>query len=106
MTPGSYRILGTTGKSKERTPDKVKRGRPIMKKKRRLRKDIIHRLSYTEQDMKEAVRLVQEDGLTILMAAGFTNVNLFNLHQAYYPTKISLTLKMNVCVSVKLLFFQ
>ncbi len=80
MTPGSYRILGTTGKSKERTPDKVKRGRPIMKKKRRLCKDIIHRLSYTEQDMKEAVCLVQEDGLTILMAAGFTKVNLFNLH--------------------------
>jgi len=55
MTPGSYRILGTTGKSKERTPDKVKRGRPIMKKKRRVRRDIMHRLSYTEQDMKEAV---------------------------------------------------
>jgi hypothetical protein len=35
LTPGSFRLPGKTGKSKERpanTPDKVKRGRPIKKR--------------------------------------------------------------------------
>jgi hypothetical protein len=59
LTPGSYRLSVKTGKSKER-PE-------------RLHRDIIHRQSYTEQKTKVAIRLVQEDGLTILMAARFAN---------------------------------
>jgi hypothetical protein len=48
----------------------VKRGRPIKKR--------VHRQSYTELDTKEAIRLVQEDGLTILMTASFTNDRKLN----------------------------
>jgi hypothetical protein len=42
-------------------PYKVKRERTTMKKKK-VHRDIIRRQSYTEQDMKEAIFLVQEDG--------------------------------------------
>jgi hypothetical protein len=73
FTPGSYRLSVKTGRSKERpanTRDKVERGRPIKKR--------VHRQSYTELDTKEAIRLVQEDGLTILMTASFTNDRKLN----------------------------
>ncbi len=86
LTPGSYRLPGKTGKSKERpanirdevkrgrpatTPYKVKRERTTMKKKK-VHRDIIRRQNYTELDIKKAIRLLQEDGLTILMTASFT----------------------------------
>ena len=84
-TPGSYSLSGKTNQAKKgpgrpaNTPDKVKRGRPIMKKKKRVRAGILHRNTYTEQDMKEAVRLVQEDEMTILQAASYTNERKLNI---------------------------
>lgn len=82
LTPGSYRLSAKTTKGSRKgqdrlsnTPDKGKRaGRPIMKvKKKKARKDIIHRNNYTERDMKEAIRLVQEEEMTIIKAAGYIN---------------------------------
>jgi hypothetical protein len=50
LTPGSYKISGKTSKTPDKvkkrtgnTPDKVKRWRLVMKKKRRVRRGIIHR---------------------------------------------------------------
>jgi hypothetical protein len=73
LTPGSYKepdkatsAAKMTPKKGKTTPKKTARktGRPssAKKKEKKPARKIKHRAAYTEEDMKEAVRLVQEEG--------------------------------------------
>jgi DNA gyrase/topoisomerase IV subunit A len=75
LTPGSYKepdkaasAAKTTPKKGQTTPKKTARktGRPSSAKKKGKKpaRKIKHRAAYTEEDMKEAVRLVQEEGMS------------------------------------------
>ncbi len=78
QTPGSYRILppkkpsrtpGTPAKSPMQKTRKGGVGRPMLKKAQKARKPLRERPGYTEEDILEAVRLVQEEGYAIKAAA-------------------------------------
>ena len=63
LTPGSYAVT----KAAKRKGISKKVGQPSsIKKKAKLRSKAKHRETYTETDMAEAIRLVQEEGYTIL----------------------------------------
>jgi len=84
QTPGSYRVPPPTPKT---TPvrdgdgqlHKInKRGRPMLKKARKPRKQLRERAAYTEEDMVEAVRLVKEEEYCVKRAALHTNARKRN----------------------------
>ena len=83
-TPGSYRHVeknekekGKKKKQSEQRESKKKKqqqqGRPPTVKCKKPARKIKLRRKYTVEDMKEAVRLVQEDGYSMLRAAAATN---------------------------------
>jgi len=71
LTPWSYQLANA---SKTMPPSKKmkKKGRPAAKKKR-ARTNLKHRAQYTEEDMTEAIRLVNEEDFSIKRAALLTN---------------------------------
>lgn len=81
-TPGSYRHVEKNEKEKgkkkkqseqRKSKKKKQQGRPPTVKCKKPAHKIKLRSNYTVEDMKEAVRLVQEDGYSMLRAVAATN---------------------------------